>query len=146
MAVTSASRSSDSITVTSWQAAIFFQFFVALIQILLAVWYAIVMFSPTSISEYLPHEQTPTVFMIARFVIAAAIWLPIMYFTWKRNRMALLASIIYSAALLIIVPVLILSASGHPDFSDLVLFPVDTLLVIFSVLAWRTFSRQSVTT
>lgn len=145
MTAVSASSPDTSVAVTSWHATIFFQFFVALIQVLLAVWYTIVMISPASVSEYLPHEQAPTILMISRFVVAAAIWLPIMYFTWKRNRMGLLASIIYSTALLIIVPVLISSGNGHPDFSDLILFPVDILLVIFGLLTMMRLSRPYVT-
>lgn len=76
-----------------------------------------------------------------RFVVAAVVWLPIIYFTWKRNRTGAAASAIYSAALLIIIPLAILSGSGRPDFSDFVLFPTDIFLVVFSVATLRVFSK-----
>jgi hypothetical protein len=128
--------------VTWLHATFFFQFFVALIQFLLAPWYLVVMFSPGSISEYLPHEQTPSLLLVLRFVIAAAVWVPIMYFTWKRSRSGLIASAFYSVALLILVPTIILTAGGRPDFSDFAILPVDVLLAIFSVKSWTSSSKS----
>ncbi|MDG6974434.1 MAG: hypothetical protein JRM95_06345 [Nitrososphaerota archaeon] len=111
-------------------------------QFLLAPWYAFVMFSPGSISEYMPNEQTPSGFLVLRFVAAAVVWLPIIYFTWKRNRAGAAASAIYSAALLIIIPLAILSGSGRPDFGDFVIFPTDIFLVVFSVATLRVLSKE----
>ncbi|MDG6907794.1 MAG: hypothetical protein JRN20_18635 [Nitrososphaerota archaeon] len=127
---------------TWWHAVVFFQFFVALTQFLLAPWYAFVMFSPGSISEYMPNEQAPSSLLILRFVIAAAVWIPIMYFTWKQKKAGLVATLIYSVALLIFLPFIISSGSGHPDFSDFLLFPIDVLLVISSVMSIRSFPKR----
>lgn len=119
------------------------QFFASLIQFMLVPWYAVVLYSPASISEYMPSEQTPSPFLIARFIVASAVWLPIMYFTWKQRKAGLVASLAYSVALLIGVPLIILTgSSGHPDFSDFVLFPTLVLLVISSVMGIRFLSTK----
>ncbi|MDG6988639.1 MAG: hypothetical protein JRN21_04860 [Nitrososphaerota archaeon] len=126
----------------TWHATVLFQSFVAFVQFVLAPWYAFVMLSPGSISEYIPSEQPPSGFLVLRFVVAAAVWLPIIYFTWKRKRAGAAASAVYSAALLIIIPAAILSGSGRPDFSDFVLFPIDALLVVFSVATLRALAGE----
>ncbi|MDG7042576.1 MAG: hypothetical protein JRM98_00420 [Nitrososphaerota archaeon] len=132
-----------SLQMTWLHATLSLQFFVSLIQFMLAVWYAVVLFSPASISEYMPSEQTPSPFLIARFIVVGAVWLPIIYFTWKQRKAGLMASLAYSVALLIVVPLVVLTgSSGHPDFSDFVFFPTLVLLVISSVMGIRSLSTK----
>ncbi|MCL5408174.1 MAG: hypothetical protein M1518_02280 [Candidatus Thermoplasmatota archaeon] len=84
----------------------------------------------------------PSLLLVLRFVIAAAVWVPIMYFTWKRSRAGLIASTFYSVTLIILVPTIILMGGGRPDFSDFAILPVDVFLAIFSVKSWTSSSKS----
>ncbi len=123
-------------------AMVFLQIFMAFVQFMLAPWYLLVTFDPASISEYMPNEQAPSALLIVRFIAAALVWVPIIYLSWKRKGPGALASLVYSVALLVIVPLAIMSGSGRPDFSDLIIFPLDISLVTLSAFeVWKMSGR-----
>lgn len=128
----------------TFHATIFLQIFVAFIQFMPAPWYLLVMFDPAAISEYMPNEQAPSTLLIIRFIAAALVWVPIIYLSRERRRPGALASFVYSAALLVIVPLAIMSGSGRPDFSDLIIFPLDISLVMLSAFqVWKMSGRRA---
>ena len=132
--------------VTPWHAALFFQIFDFMIALALAVWYGLVATAPNLISEYLPAAEPADLTTILGSLVVAVLWVPVIYFMWKQKKVGLVASIAYSLSLLILVLLALLSKSASaPDFSDLLFFPVNVLIILFSLMAYRS-SRQPNTT
>ncbi len=127
--------------ITSWHAAVFFQVFALMIYVLLPVWYAVVMISPGSVSEYLPHENPATLATISEAGAFSAIWALLLYFTLKKRKIALLGSVVYCVFWLIILPIAFATGVLLPDFSDFVFLPTAILLAIFSAMAYRSFPK-----
>lgn len=127
--------------VTSWHVALFFQIFDFMIIFALAVWYSLVATAPSLISEYLPAAEPADVTTILGSLVSAVLWVPVIYFVWKQKKVALIASIVYSLSLLVLVLLIFLSKSSAPDFSDLLIIPVNVLIISFSAMAYRTFSK-----
>lgn len=110
----------------------------------LGVWYIIVASAPGYISEYLPPESPANATNILGDFIVAIIWLAIMYFTWKQKRPAFLASIAYTLFPSVSVSVDFLytkSFVSAPAYSDFIWYPDSVLVIIFSIMAYRSLRR-----
>jgi len=121
---------------------LFFQIFALMIYAMLAIWYAVVLVSPGSVSEYLPHQMPVTPTYIIEVVPFTLIWVLVLYFTLKMKKMALLASIAYCIFWLVILPIGFATGLLAPDFSDFVFIPTVVLLVIFSAMTYRSFPKK----
>jgi hypothetical protein len=129
---------------TSWQASVFFQLFGLLILMGYLVWYALEIYLPTKISEYLPHQFSVNVSDLALLVPFVFVWVAIIVFTVKRNRNALLASAAINLVALITVCLLYVTPAFmgsvvKPNFGDVVSDPILLLAAIFSLLAYHSF-------
>lgn len=130
--------------VTWWHAALFFQIFSLMIFLALGVWYIVVASAPGYISEYLPAESPANATTILGDFIVAIIWLAIVYFTWRQKKPAFLASIAYTLFFLVFVSIDFLYAKSlvsAPDFSDFIWYPASVLVIIFSVMTYRSLPR-----
>ena len=128
--------------VTSWHVALFFQIFDVMIAFALAVWYSVVATAPNLISEYLPAAEPADVTTILGSLVVAAVWVPVIYFVWKKRKVALIASTVYSLSLLVLVLFALLSKSASaPDFSDFLFFPVNVLVTIFSAMTYKSLPK-----
>ncbi len=130
--------------ISSWHAAVVFQVFTLMIYVVLPIWYSVVLVSPGSVSEYLPHQTPVNGTTIAEVVPFSVIWALLVYFTLKSSKVALLGSIAYGIFWLIILPVAFVTGGLlAPDFSDFAYFPIIILLVIFSAMAYRAFPNKA---
>ncbi len=114
-----------------------------MIYFALSVWYIFVATAPNLISEYLPPEAPADVTTILGSFIIALLWVPIIYFTWKQKKVALITSIVYSLFLFVTVLIGFLFKSlSAPAFSDFLFFPDSVLIIAFSAMAYRSLSKR----
>ena len=124
----------------------FFLTFQLMIFSALGVWYIIVASAPAYISEYLPPESAATATVILSNFIVAVGYLVIIYFVWKQKKLALLASIGWNLLWLIFISITFVYAKSllsAPDYSDFIWYPTNVLLIIFSVMAYRSLRKYT---
>ena len=132
--------------VTWWHASLFSQIFSLMIFLALGVWYIVVASAPGYISEYLPAESSADATTILGDFVIVMIWIVLVFFTWKQRKPAFLASVAASLFLLVLVSISFLYAKSMlsaPDFSDFIWYPDSVMIIIFGVMAYRSFSRKT---
>jgi hypothetical protein len=120
---------------------LFLQILLLVGQVILSVWYFVVMVSPGSVSEYLPPEIAATPTNILAVLPVSVFWIVLIYATLKWQR-GLLVSLAVAVSFVILIPLIYLTKYLVPDFDDFLSFATLVLLSIFSARGYRFESKE----